>query len=268
MRAPACTGPVAHGGSGPIDAELAALVAAATPHSFGGLFCTAASPGIVAAAMTDRYYGDPDAYLDAVADALAPEYQAILGAGLVLQIDAPDLAMEAHCSFADRSTDEFIRFAGRVVAAINRALGPDVPRERVRLHVCWGNYDGPHHLDLPLEALIDTLNAAHVGSLFLASANPRHAHEVRLFDRFDPSWTMVAGVIDTTSNYVEHPEVVADRIVRVVEAVGDPARVMAATDCGFATAAGLGDVAAEVAWLKLASLVEGTQLANRRLGLG
>ena len=278
LRPPACVGPVAHVDPGPLQAELdglergAAAVAADQGQSpFAELFCTAASPGIVAAAMENRHYARDTDYLEAVARALAPEYRAILDAGLVLQIDAPDLAMERHTSFADRPLDEFVDFAERVVAGIAEALGPLSPEERrrVRLHVCWGNYDGPHHLDVPLEAILPVLASAPVGALSLPFANPRHAHEHRLLadGGLPPDMDLVAGVIDTTSNYVEHPAVVADRLEAVVGSVGDPARVMAGTDCGFATAAGFSDVAREVVWLKLRALVDGARLASERLGL-
>lgn len=269
MRAPACVGPISHGGSAPIKAEVDALVSAADGHAFAGLFCTAASPGIVAAAMDNRFYSSEEEYLQALGKALAPEYEAILSRGLILQIDAPDLAMERHCRFAQRPLEDFLTFAAGIVATINGALAPfgAAGAARTRLHVCWGNYDGPHHLDVPLEAILDVLTDARVGAFLLSGANPRHAHEHRLLARLPERFGVIAGVIDTTTNYVEHPEVVADRILAVVNSVSDPTRVQAATDCGFATSAGFGDVAREVAWLKLESLVEGASLASQRLGL-
>ena len=229
-------------------------------------FMTAASPGIVAAAMENRHYAGYEEYVAALADALRTEYEHIVAQGLVLQIDAPDLAMERHTSFADRPLEDFLRFVDTNVAAINRALG-GIQRERVRLHVCWGNYEAPHHLDVPLEDVLPRLYAARVGALVISMANPRHAHEHRCFER-DPlpkDMLLVAGVIDPTTNYVEHPEVVADRIELAARAVGDPRRVLAGTDCGFDTAAGLGEVAEEVVWAKLAALRAGADLATRRL---
>lgn len=272
LRPPACCAAVAHRDPVPLHDELdgfaAALAAAAaagarTPQA---TFVTSASPGIVAAAMDNRFYPDDGAYLDAVAEALAPEYRRIVEAGHLLQIDAPDLAMERHTRYADRPLADFQRFVAQVVAAINRSVA-GLPRERLRLHVCWGNYDGPHHLDVALADILPLLVEAEVGWLVLPFANPRHAHEYRLLDRLEggagsPAMGIVAGVVETTHNYVEHPEVVADRLRRVLDVVGDASRVQAGTDCGFATFAGYGDVAAEVAWEKLRSMVAGAALVQ------
>ena len=185
---------------------------------------------------------------------------------MVLQIDGPDLAMERHRLFADRPLAEFLDFVDVTVAALNRALR-NVPADRVRLHVCWGNYEGPHIFDVPLEDLAPHLYAARVGGLVLSMANPRHAHEHRILAKCPPpsDWAIVAGVIDTTTNYVEHPEVVADRIEHAARAVGDPHRILAGTDCGFDTSTGLGKVAEEVVWEKLRALRAGAELATRRL---
>ena len=264
MRAPACIGPVEHLGTAALDAELALTEQAAGAHRFAELFCTAASPGIVAAAMENRHYASLSGYVAALGEALAPEYRRIVERGHVLQIDAPDLAMERHTLFADRPLGEFLAFARDVVSTINAATAGLDPA-RVRLHVCWGNYDGPHTLDVELDALLAVLAEARVGALVLAQANPRHAHEVALLPELPPAWSVVLGVVDTTTNYVEHPAVVADRLCRAAEVLGDPGRLTAGTDCGFATAAGLADVAAEVAWLKLDALVAGTRIANERL---
>jgi 5-methyltetrahydropteroyltriglutamate--homocysteine methyltransferase len=227
---------------------------------------TAASPGIVAAAMEDRHYPSREAYVRAVAAALATEYHAIVDRGLLLQIDAPDLALERHTLFADRPLAEFLAWVELVVDAVNDALRGIDPAA-VRLHVCWGNYAGPHTLDVPLRELLPLLYEARVGALVLSMANPRHAHEHAELERRPPPGDMavVAGVIDTTTNYVEHPEVVAERLLRVVRAVGDPVRVLAGTDCGFDTSAGIGDVAPSVVWEKLRSLRAGADLAAERL---
>ena len=227
---------------------------------------TAPSPGIIAAAMEDTFYGDMDAYIEALAMALKTEYNAIHTAGHILQLDCPDLAMERHVYFAESSDTEFIDFINKVIKAIDTAL-TDIPRESVRMHVCWGNYNGPHDSDIPLKTILPSLIKANVGALMLSMANPRHAHEYKLLTKesLPENMLIIAGVIDTTSNYVEHPEVVADRIEAVVSSIGDPQRVIAGTDCGFDTAAGLRDVAEEVVWAKLAALSKGAEIASNRL---
>ncbi len=267
MSAPACSAPLFHQGLGPIDAELNGFTAALAGVGLGAerAFVTAASPGIVAAAMDNRFYPDDAAYLEAIAQALRPEYQRIAEAGFILQIDAPDLAMERHTRFASRPLGEFVAFVESVVAAINTAVA-GIDRARLRLHVCWGNYDGPHHLDVELTEILPVLVEAEVGWLVLPFANPRHAHEHRLLGRVPATMGVVAGVIETTHNYIEHPDVVADRLVRIADSLGDPQRLQAGTDCGFATFAGYSEVAAEVAWQKLGSLVEGTARASATLG--
>ena len=207
-----------------------------------------------------------EAYLAALADALRVEYEAIVGHGFLLQLDCPDLALERHITYQDRPLGEFLGFVERVVAAINRAL-VNVPRERVRMHVCWGNYEGPHDQDVPLADILPIIRQAHVGGFVFPFANPRHAHEYRCFagDVLDDDQILVAGVIDTLTNFVEHPEVVAERIERVAAAVGDPRRVLAGTDCGFDTSAGMGRVAEDVVWAKLRALADGARLASERL---
>jgi 5-methyltetrahydropteroyltriglutamate--homocysteine methyltransferase len=194
------------------------------------------------------------------------EYETIVSHGFVLQIDAPDLAMERHISYQDRPLAEFVDFVERVVAAINKAL-VNVPRERVRLHACWGNYEGPHDCDVALEAVLPAICQANVGGFVLPFANPRHAHEYRCLRQLltDDAQVIVAGVIDPLTNFIEHPEVVADRIERVARAIGDPQRVLAGTDCGFDTSAGRGRVAEDVVWAKLAAMAEGARIATRRL---
>ena len=229
-------------------------------------FVTAPSPGIIAAAVPNEHYASDQAYIDALAGALRIEYEAIVEHGFLLQLDCPDLALERHVSFADRPLADFIGFVETIIAAINRSL-ENVPPDRVRLHVCWGNYEGPHDADVPLADILSAILEAKVGGIVLPFANPRHAHEYRLFDggRLAADQILVAGVIDTTTNYIEHPEVVADRIERVAHALGDPTRVIAGTDCGFDTSAGMGRVAEDVVWAKLAALAEGARLASTRL---
>jgi 5-methyltetrahydropteroyltriglutamate--homocysteine methyltransferase len=216
--------------------------------------------------MQNKYYRTLPEYVNAVADALRTEYEAIAAQGHVLQIDGPDLAMEGHRLFADRPLGEFLEFVDTTVAALNRAL-VNVPPSQVRLHVCWGNYEGPHNFDVPLDPLLPHLYRARVGGLVLPMANPRHAHEYRCLAKhpLPRDWLVVVGAIDTTTNYVEHPEVVADRIELVAKAVGDPHRVLAGTDCGFDTSTGVGMVAEEVAWEKLRALRAGAELATARL---
>jgi 5-methyltetrahydropteroyltriglutamate--homocysteine methyltransferase len=230
-------------------------------------FLTAPSPGIVAAAMKNEHYDSEEAYLAALADALRVEYEAIVGHGFLLQLDCPDLALERHIGYQDRPLRDFLGFVERVVAAINRALSK-VPRERVRMHVCWGNYEGPHDQDVPLAEIWPLIRQARVGGFVFPFANPRHAHEYRCFEGgrgLDDDQVLVAGVIDTLTNFVEHPEVVAERIERVARAIGDPRRVLAGTDCGFDTSAGMGRVAEDVVWAKLRSLADGARLASQRL---
>ena len=265
---PRATGPVAYIDRGPLDLELNffAKLLKEKSNSFNETFWTAPSPGIIATAMQNDFYGSLEEYVNAVADALRTEYQAIAARGHILQIDAPDLAMERHRLFAERPLADFLGFVDLTVAALNRALA-GIPPDRVRLHVCWGNYEGPHNFDVPLEDLLPHLFPARVGGLVLSMANPRHAHEHRVIARLGlpRDWLLIAGVIDTTTNYVEHPEVVADRIELAARAAGGPRRVLAGTDCGFDTSTGCGCVADDVVWEKLRSLRAGADLASARL---
>jgi len=235
-------------------------------RGFVEAFLTAPSPGIVVAAIRNEYYDTEAAYLAAVGKALQVEYEAIIAQGFLLQLDCPDLALEHHISFQDRPLADFLDFVERVVATINEALR-NIAREKVRMHVCWGNYEAPHDRDVPLANILPLIARMNVGALVLPFANPRHAHEVRCLqgNAIHADQTVVAGVIDSTTNFVEHPEVVAERIERVAGTLGDPARVIAGTDCGFDTAAGAGRVAEDVVWAKLAALSEGARLASSRL---
>jgi len=235
-------------------------------RGFAEAFLTAPSPGIVVAAIRNEHYDTEDAYLAAVGRALQVEYEAIASQGFLLQLDCPDLALEHHISFQERPLNDFLGFVERVVATINDALH-NIPREKVRMHVCWGNYEGPHDRDVALEAILPLIARMKVGALVLPFANPRHAHEVRCLGgkAIADDQIVVAGVIDSTTNFVEHPEVVAERIERVAKILGDPARVMAGTDCGFDTSAGAGRVADDIVWAKLAALSEGARIASERL---
>ena len=246
------------------DSEVAAECDLIEGAPFGERFMTAASPGIVCSAMENRHYPTMAEYVDAVANALSIEYRYIVDRGLLLQVDAPDLAMERHVLFAERPLAEFLLSVELVVTALNRALAGIDPT-RVRLHVCWGNYEGPHNLDVPLVEILPIIYKADVGALVVSMANARHAHEHRVFERMPlpDQMALVAGVIDTTSNYVEHEEVVADRIERAARSIGDPKRVIAGTDCGFDTSAGLGDVAPSLVWEKLRALRSGSGHRDR-----
>jgi len=241
-------------------------VLAESPGVFVEPFMSAPSPGILATAVRNEHYDSMESYLAALGRALRVEYQAIVKSGLLLQIDAPDLALERHITWKERPTAEFVAFVELVVATINQALA-DVPRDRVRLHVCWGNSESPHDADVPLDDILPALQQANVGGFVLPFANPRHAHEFRCFAKHPlaDDQVLVAGVIDSLTNFVEHPEVVADRIERVAAVVGDPTRVLAGTDCGFDTSAGWGRVAEDVVWAKLTSLRDGARLASERL---
>jgi 5-methyltetrahydropteroyltriglutamate--homocysteine methyltransferase len=236
------------------------------PGIFVEPFMSAPSPGIVAMAVRNEHYDTLGAYLDALGAALAVEYKAIVRHGFLLQIDAPDLALERHITYKDQPVAVFVGFVEQVVATINKAI-EDIPRGRVRLHVCWGNSESPHDSDVPLEDILSALQRANVGGFVLPFANPRHAHEFRCFEKrpLADDQILVAGVIDSLTNFVEHPEVVADRIERVAAVVGDPTRVLAGTDCGFDTSAGWGRVAEDVVWAKLASMRDGARLASQRL---
>lgn len=239
---------------------------AARTDGFSEAFLTAPSPGIIAAACRNEHYDSEEAYLAALGEALRLEYEAIVGNGFVLQLDCPDLALERHISYHQESDAKFLAFVERVVGAINHALR-NIPREQVRMHVCWGNYEGPHDCDVPLTKIWPVLRQARVGGFVLPFANARHAHEMNVL-RDAPladDQVIVAGVIDVLTNFVEHPEVVAERLERMAAVVGDPARVLAGTDCGFDTSAGMGRVASDVVWAKLASLAEGARIASGRL---
>ncbi len=262
MTAPAAIDAVVYRDTGELDAECGLVEHA----PFTQTFMTAASPGIVASAMENRHYASLEEYVRAVAAALATEYRTIVEQGLLLQIDAPDLALERHTMFADRPLGDFLAWVELVIDAINSALEGIDPAD-VRLHVCWGNYEGPHTRDVAFSDIQPLLYEAHVGALVIPLANARHAHEYRCFERrpLPDEMVLVAGMIDTTSNYVEHPEVVADRLIRVADAIGDPRRIIAGTDCGFDTSAGIGDVAPSLVWEKLRALRAGADLASAQL---
>jgi 5-methyltetrahydropteroyltriglutamate--homocysteine methyltransferase len=264
LRAPACTGPVQRSEDEAVGRDLENLRAAAgaAGADMSQLFMTAASPGVIALFFEDRFYGDREQYLGALAEAMRPEYEAIADAGVMLQLDCPDLAAGRHTIFAGLSLEEFRRDIALNVAALNHATRGIAP-ERMRLHLCWGNYEGPHTHDVPLADIIDVvLDAAPLG-LSIEASNPRHGHESNVFaGRSLPEGKyLIPGVIDSTTNFVEHPDLVAQRIAQFASVVG-PERVVAGTDCGFGTFVGLAQVTPTVAWTKLRALVEGAGLAR------
>jgi 5-methyltetrahydropteroyltriglutamate--homocysteine methyltransferase len=264
VRTPACIGPVEYHGRVALARDLAHLRAALGTSSATG-FVTAASPGVIALFLENRYYASDDAYLEALAAAMREEYLAIVDAGFMLQIDAPDLAMARHMTFAGSSIERFRHAVSRNIAVLDAATA-DIPPERMRLHVCWGNYEGPHHRDVPLEEIADLLVRARPAGLSLPAANPRHEHEWRVWERvrLPDHKLLVPGVIDSTTNFIEHPALVAERIRRFCDLVG-PDRVVAGTDCGFGTFAGLSTVEPAIVWAKLAALVEGARIATEAL---
>jgi 5-methyltetrahydropteroyltriglutamate--homocysteine methyltransferase len=262
---PSNNGPVSVRDNTGVRRDVANLKAALAGTNVAGAFMTAASPGVIDTFMPSSYYPNDEAYLRALGGAMREEFQAVVAAGFVLQIDCPDLAMSRHTRFVDLSDDEFKAVARMHVAVLNDAL-EGLPRERMRLHMCWGNYEGPHNHDVPLADMIDIVLEANVGAVSIEAANPRHAHEWALF-RSKPlpeGMTLIPGVIDSCTNYIEHPDLVAERIVRFAEVVGRE-NVIAGTDCGFGTSVGPRHVAPSIAWAKLQSLVEGARIASREL---
>jgi len=251
-----------------VDKECSDFATALEPHDgkYVEAFYTAPSPGLLASIVKNEHYHSFDAYLAALGAALKVEYDTIARYGFVLQLDCPDLALERHTSFRDKPIGEFLEFVEKVVDTINRAIA-EIPRSQIRAHVCWGNYEGPHDHDVALSEILPIVQRLDVGALVLPFGNARHAHEYHCLERFPlaDDQAIVAGVIDTLSNVVEHPETIAERLVRVADVVGEPSRVLAGTDCGFDTSAGNGRVAADVVWGKLAALRDGARLASERL---
>ena len=236
------------------------------PQKFTECFMTAASPGIVATTMLNAYYDSYEKYVFAIARELKKEYEYIHSQGFLLQLDSPDLAMERTFLFQDKSIQEFQKIVEIHIAAVNMAV-ENIPADRLRLHVCWGNYDGPHNHDVPLEDILPIVYQAKVGGLAIELANPRHQHEYKVLKKYPlpDAMVLIPGVIDSTTNYIEHPEVVADRICQAAEAVGDRGRVIAGTDCGFGTFAGWEMVPDSVVWAKMKACSEGARMATERL---
>ena len=264
---PMCTGEVTSKGQGELQADIDNLKAGMAAHGATRGFMNAASPGVISLFLQNQHYATREAYLAALADAMKEEYETIVGAGLDLQLDCPDLALSRHMLFADLSDDEFVKIAAMHVEALNHALR-DIDPARVRVHICWGNYEGPHVCDIDMDKVFATLMNTRARYVLFETSNPRHAHEWTVFrDRaseIPDDKVLVPGVVDTTTNFVEHPELVAERIARFVGIVGAE-RVIAGSDCGFGTFAGFGAVDPEIAYAKLTSLAEGAALASSRL---
>jgi 5-methyltetrahydropteroyltriglutamate--homocysteine methyltransferase len=263
-KTPACTGPIAVRDGAAAATDVANLQAAGAA---GGRerFLTAASPGVISLFFRNDHYPTHEAYLAAIADAMKHEYETVARAGFVLQIDCPDLGMGRHIQYADLSVAEFRKKARLHIEALDHALA-NVPPEQIRMHVCWGNYEGPHHFDVPLGDIIDLVFAARATAVSFEGANPRHAHEWRVFEsvKVPAGKTIIPGVIDSTTNFIEHPLLVAERITRYAKLVGRE-NVIAGTDCGFGTWVGQAAVDPDIVWAKLASLAEGAQVASKEL---
>jgi 5-methyltetrahydropteroyltriglutamate--homocysteine methyltransferase len=263
---PACDGPIEWKDRAAVQRDVANLRAAVSGTPPAEVFMTAASPGVIAHFLRNEHYLTREAYLARLVDVMKEEYDAIHRAGFVLQIDCPDLAMSRHLAFPEKSNAEFVKIAEANVEALNHALR-DIPPDRMRLHLCWGNYEGPHHRDIPLREIIRVALTARPQALSFEGANPRHEHEWAVFRdvKLPDDRVIIPGVLDSTTNFIEHPELVAQRIVRYAELVGRE-RVMAGTDCGFATFGRSNlQVEPEIAWAKFASMVEGARLASAQL---
>jgi len=266
---PVVAGPVEYTGREEAEAEIAEFHEAvdAVDADFEDTFMTAASPSVVTATHVNEHYDSYDEYLFAVADAMAEEYELVADAGLTLQIDAPELLTIGHtAAYADAPLEEIKAATSLHVQALNEALS-NVPAEQVRLHTCWGSYEGPHHLDTDLVDMLPEIYEADIGGLSVEQANPRHQHEYRAFAEqpVPDDWTLIPGVVDVKTNVIDHPETIADRLERVADAVDDSTTLVAAPDCGFGTQAGLGMVDPEIAWAKLEALDEGAAIASERL---
>jgi 5-methyltetrahydropteroyltriglutamate--homocysteine methyltransferase len=265
LKTPACTGPIAYKNMEAVQADITNFTLAAEGMKPEDTFLSAASPGVIALFLENHYYPNDEAYLYALADAMKVEYSAIHQAGFVLQVDCPDLAAGRHTRFAEASLEAFRKHAALHVEALNHALAA-IPPERTRLHLCWGNYEGPHHHDVPLKDMIDIVLKTRPAAISFEAANPRHAHEWKVFEgvKLPEGKVLIPGVLDTTTNFIEHPELVAERIIRFATLVGRES-VIAGTDCGFSTFAGSTRVAPRIVWAKLEAMVEGARLASQQL---
>ena len=263
---PMCTGEIKSKGQEELLKDINNLKAAMRDHGAQRGFMNAASPGVISLFLQNDYYPTREAYLAALADVIKAEYETIIGAGLDLQLDCPDLALSRHMLFADLSDEEFIKVANMHVEALNHAL-ENVPQDRVRVHICWGNYEGPHCCDISMDKVFSTLMSTKSHYLLFETSNPRHAHEWSVFEarksEIPEDKILIPGVVDTTTNFIEHPELVAQRIEKFTNIVGTD-RVIAGSDCGFGTFAGFGAVDPDIAYAKLTSLADGAALATGR----
>ncbi|ETW96270.1 MAG: hypothetical protein ETSY1_27340 [Candidatus Entotheonella factor] len=264
-RRPSCHGPVTYQGQMAVEHDIANLREALRSVNPEDVFLSAASPGVIAMFMQNRYYPNETAYLYALADAMKQEFDAIHQAGFLLQLDCPDLAAARHLYFAEASLKTFRDHISQRIEVLNHAVA-DIPPDRIRLHLCWGNYEGPHHRDVPLRDIIDLVLQARVGALSFEAANPRHAHEWQVFEEISvpEDIILIPGVVDSTTHFIEHPELIAQRIVQFAKLVGRE-RVTAGTDCGFATNVNMCLVPPAIAWAKLRTMAEGAQLASQQL---
>lgn len=265
-RRPRCVGPIAPKTLAPLEADLRHLQVAVDRHRPAGAFMNAASPGVIALFQPDEYYEDADAYLEALAEAMRPEYEAIVAAGFLLQLDSPDIGLGRHMTYKHSTDDEYLRVVERHVEVLNHALRT-IPADRVRMHVCWGNYEGPHHRDIEMRTILPALMKAKPRGLLFEAANPRHQHDWQAFrdlaDVVPDDLVLIPGVIDSTTNFIEHPEVVAQRIEQFTALVGAD-RVIAGSDCGFSTFAGFGAVDPDIVYAKLETLAAGAEIASAR----
>ncbi len=264
---PQCTSEVKSKGQDELQKDIANLKSAMTKHGIEHGFMNAASPGVISLFLNNVYYPTREKYLEALAEVMKQEYETIVAAGLNVQLDCPDLALSRHMLFSDLSDDEFLSVANSHVEALNHAIS-DIPKDKVRVHICWGNYEGPHTCDIGMDKVLPTLLKTKAKYLLFETSNPRHAHEWTVIEAhkntIPDDVVLVPGVVDTTTNFVEHPELVAQRVERFAGIVG-PERVIAGSDCGFGTFAGFGSVDPEIAYAKLEALAQGAALASARV---
>src|SRR5579862_3974325 len=265
LKMPACNGPIRYRDTRDLETDLTNLKAATAAAKAEEVFMSAASPGVISVFLANQHYPTRDAYLASLADAMRTEYEAIHRAGFLLQLDCPDLAMNRHIQFADLTTAEFRKQAAAQVEALNHALA-NIPADAVRMHLCWGNYEGPHHRDIPLRDIVDIVLKAKPAGISFEASNPRHEHEWKIWKdvKLPAGKVLIPGVLDSSTNFIEHPELVAERITRFANAVGRE-NVIAGTDCGFSTFAGFTAVEPKITWAKLAAMAEGARIASREL---